>query len=120
MIQHAMSNMPALVGRTSTMGLTQATVPFVAMRVQQGIERAVAEHTGFAQGVNTRSGRVTFDAVIKTLGFDGWDVRREASDPLPRLSPVGKQATTAHARPWPGFCIAEGNGAGSVAVTGRH
>jgi alanine dehydrogenase len=62
--------MPALVGRTSTMGLTQATEPFIAMMVQKGVERALSEHKGFARGVNTRNGRITYDAVAKAVGFD--------------------------------------------------
>jgi len=69
-IHYAVPNMPALVGRTSTMGLTQATEPFVAMMVQKGVERALSEHKGLAGGVNTRNGRITYEAVAKALGFD--------------------------------------------------
>ena len=69
-IHYAVPNMPALVGRTSTMGLTQATEPFVALMVQKGVERALSEHKGLAKGINTRNGRITYDAVIKALGFD--------------------------------------------------
>ncbi|HCY61458.1 MAG TPA: Re/Si-specific NAD(P)(+) transhydrogenase subunit alpha [Oxalobacteraceae bacterium] len=69
-IHYAVPNMPALVGRTSTMGLTQATEPFVAMMVQKGVERALSEHKGLAMGVNTRNGRITYAAVAKDLGFD--------------------------------------------------
>lgn len=69
-IHYAVPNMPALVGHTSTMGLTQATEPFVAMMVQKGIERALREHKGLAHGINTRNGRITNEAVIKAVGFD--------------------------------------------------
>jgi alanine dehydrogenase len=68
-IHYAVPNMPALVGRTSTMGLTQATEPFVTLLVQKGIERALAEHQGLARGVNTRDGNITCDAVAKALGY---------------------------------------------------
>ncbi|MCX6951415.1 MAG: alanine dehydrogenase, partial [Verrucomicrobia bacterium] len=47
-IHYAVPNMPALVGRTSTLGLTQATEPYVAMLVHKGIERALAESAGLA------------------------------------------------------------------------
>jgi alanine dehydrogenase len=67
---YAVPNMPALVGRTSTMGLTQATEPYVAMLVHKGVERALAEHAGLAKGVNTRGGRIVYDAVAKAVGFD--------------------------------------------------
>ncbi|MFO1449202.1 MAG: alanine dehydrogenase [Opitutaceae bacterium] len=68
-IHYAVPNMPALVGRTSTMGLTQATEPFVATMVQKGVERALTEHPLLARGVNTRNGRITYEAVAKALGF---------------------------------------------------
>lgn len=68
-IHYAVPNMPALVGRTSTLGLTQATEPYVAMLVSKGIERALAEHQGLARGVNTENGKITFGAVAKALGF---------------------------------------------------
>jgi alanine dehydrogenase len=68
-IHYAVPNMPALVGRTSTIGLTQATEPYVAMLVEKGVERALAEHTGLAKGVNVRDGRITNDAVASALGY---------------------------------------------------
>ncbi len=61
--------MPALVGRTSTLGLTQATEPYVAMLVQKGIERALTESQGLARGINTENGKITYAAVAKALGY---------------------------------------------------
>ncbi|WP_438483240.1 alanine dehydrogenase [Oleiharenicola lentus] len=69
-IHYAVPNMPALVGRTSALGLTQATEPFVAMMVQKGVERALNEHKGLAKGVNTRNGRIVYGAVSQALGFE--------------------------------------------------
>lgn len=68
-IHYAVPNMPALVGRTSTLGLTQATEPYVAMIVQKGVERALAEHKGLAKGVNTKDGQITYAAVAQALGY---------------------------------------------------
>ncbi len=68
-VHYAVPNMPALVGRTSTIGLTQATEPYVVMLAQKGIERALTEHQGLAKGVNTRGGQLTNDAVAKALGY---------------------------------------------------
>jgi alanine dehydrogenase len=67
-IHYAVPNMPALVGRTSTQGLTQATEPYVALIVQKGIEAALAGHAGLARGVNTRDGRIMNEAVAAALG----------------------------------------------------
>jgi len=68
-IHYAVPNMPALVGRTSTMGLTQATEPYVAMIVQRGVNAALASHKGLAKGINTRDGRITNEAVARDLGL---------------------------------------------------
>ncbi len=68
-IHYAVPNMPALVGRTSTLGLTQATEPFVALIVQKGLARALTEHPGLASGVNTQAGRVVCAAVAQALGY---------------------------------------------------
>ncbi|HYC72561.1 MAG TPA: alanine dehydrogenase [Opitutaceae bacterium] len=69
-IHYAVPNMPALVGRTSTLGLTQATETFVALMVQKGVDRALSEHKGLARGVNTRGGRIVYDEVARAVGFD--------------------------------------------------
>ena len=66
-IHYAVPNMPALVGRTSTQGLTQATEPYVALFAENGIERALSAHKGLAQGVNTRDGKITCEAVAHAL-----------------------------------------------------
>jgi alanine dehydrogenase len=68
-IHYAVPNMPALVGRTSTIGLTQATEPYVAMLVEKGVERALADHAGLAKGVNVRDGHITNEAVASALGY---------------------------------------------------
>ena len=68
-VHYAVPNMPALVGRTSTLGLTQATEPYVAMLVRKGVERALAEHQGLARGVNTENGKITYPAVARALGY---------------------------------------------------
>ncbi|MGH7943976.1 MAG: alanine dehydrogenase [Opitutaceae bacterium] len=68
-VHYAVPNMPALVGRTSTLGLTQATEPYVAMLVRKGIERGLSEHQGLQRGVNTEGGRISYPAVAKALGY---------------------------------------------------
>jgi alanine dehydrogenase len=68
-IHYAVPNMPALVGRTSTLGLTQATEPYVAMLVRKGVERALLEHQGLQRGVNTEGGKIVYPAVAKALGY---------------------------------------------------
>jgi alanine dehydrogenase len=70
-VHYAVPNMPALVGHTSTIGLTQATEPYVVLLAEKGVRRALEEHRGLARGVNTRDGGITNSAVAKALGYQG-------------------------------------------------
>jgi alanine dehydrogenase len=67
-VHYAVPNMPALVGRTSTIALTQATEAFVLTFAAKGVKRALEEHRGLAKGVNTNAGKITNLAVAKALG----------------------------------------------------
>jgi alanine dehydrogenase len=66
-VHYAVPNMPALVGRTSTIALTQATEPYVVMLAEKGIARALSEHAGLALGVNTRDGELVNPSVAHAL-----------------------------------------------------
>jgi alanine dehydrogenase len=68
-LHYAVPNMPAMVGRTSTIALTQATEPFVVQLVEKGAVRALEENRGLAKGVNTREGKVVHPAVARALGI---------------------------------------------------
>jgi alanine dehydrogenase len=68
-VHYAVPNMPALVGRTSTVALTQATEPFVVMLAEKGVRAALEQHRGLEKGVNTRDGQVTNPAVAQALGY---------------------------------------------------
>ena len=68
-VHYAVPNMPALVGRTSTVALTQATEPYLVQMVSQGVATALVAHPGLAKGVNTRDGEITHAAVAEALGY---------------------------------------------------
>ncbi len=70
-VHYAVPNMPALVGRTSTIALTQATEPFVVLMAEKGVRQALDEHRGLARGVNTRNGEIVNSAVARALGYKG-------------------------------------------------
>lgn len=69
-VHYAVPNMPALVGRTSTIALTQATEVFVLNFASKGVKRALEEHRGLAKGINSRDGKITNRAVATALGFE--------------------------------------------------
>ncbi len=70
-IHYAVPNMPAMVGRTATLALTQATEPFVATLAERGLERALTENRGLARGINTRAGRIVNPTIARLLGDHG-------------------------------------------------
>jgi alanine dehydrogenase len=69
-VHYCVTNMPGAVGRTSTYALTNVTLPYVLQLAKKGLERAVRENPGLAQGVNIRQGKVTNPAVAATFGLD--------------------------------------------------
>lgn len=70
-IHYAVPNMPALVGRTSTIALTQATEPYLAKIVEMGMERAFEEDQALREGINVRDGEVVHPVVRKALNSSG-------------------------------------------------
>ena len=66
-IHYAVPNMPALVGRTSTIALTQATEPYLAKLVELGIEKAFKEDRFLRDGINVRNGEVVHPVVREAL-----------------------------------------------------
>lgn len=63
------TNMPGSVARTSTQALTSATFPYLLKLVDKGLKEALKDQ-GFAKGVNTYKGHVTYHAVAKDLGME--------------------------------------------------
>jgi alanine dehydrogenase len=66
---YCVTNMPGAYARTATVALTDATLPYV-LRIANGGLAAVAAEPGFAKGVNTFAGRVTYAAVAEALALD--------------------------------------------------
>ena len=67
-LHYCVSNMPAAVPHTSTMALTNATLPYLLALANQGPVRAARENPASAQGVNTYAGHVTYAAVAEGQG----------------------------------------------------
>lgn len=67
-IHYGVTNMPALVPRTSTFALTNATLPYL-LRLARGVTIALAADAGFAKGLNTTDGKVAHPAVAAAHGL---------------------------------------------------
>ena len=62
------ANLPGAVPRTSTMALTNATLPYVLAIADSGWRAACRRDTALARGVNMVGGRVTYRAVAEASG----------------------------------------------------
>jgi alanine dehydrogenase len=67
-VHYGVANMPALVPRTSTFALTNATLPYVLALADHGVTRAVRDDASLAHGVNVWDGRIVHPAVAEALG----------------------------------------------------
>src|SRR5688572_21232917 len=66
-VHYCVTNMPGAVGRTSTVALCNATLPYSLKIANKGYEKAAAEDPGFGEGINLVGGRVTNQAVAESL-----------------------------------------------------
>jgi alanine dehydrogenase len=62
-VHYCVTNMPAAVPNTSTLALTNATFPYVMKLAQHGAQAAIEIDRGFAEGVNTWRGTLTYEGV---------------------------------------------------------
>ncbi len=69
-IHYGVTNMPGAVPRTSTYGLSNATLPYALKLADLGFEEAVKSDPALAKGVNVYKGRVTYPAVAEAFGLE--------------------------------------------------
>ena len=69
-LHYGVTNMPGAVPRTSTIALSNATLPYVARLAADGIPAALSKNPGFARGLNTWRGTVTYPAVAEAFGLE--------------------------------------------------
>ncbi|MGH7393807.1 MAG: alanine dehydrogenase, partial [Candidatus Rokuibacteriota bacterium] len=67
-VHYGVTNMPALVPRTSTFALTNATLPYALALADKGTARAAREDPALALGVNVWRGRLVHPAVAEAAG----------------------------------------------------
>jgi alanine dehydrogenase len=67
-IHYAVANMPGAVPRTSTIALTNVTIPYALQISNKGIMQAVKENQALKLGVNVAGGSITYEAIAKDLG----------------------------------------------------
>ncbi|AUZ84480.1 alanine dehydrogenase [Methylophaga nitratireducenticrescens] len=62
-VHYCVANMPGAVARTSTLALTNATLPFIRKLAGQGIKAALLDDRHLLSGLNISQGQITHQAV---------------------------------------------------------
>jgi alanine dehydrogenase len=69
-VHYAVSNMPGALPRTSTIALTNATLPYVLQIADKGWQRAMQENAEIRCGANVVRGKVTYQGVADAFHLD--------------------------------------------------
>lgn len=67
-LHYSVANMPGAVPKTSTLALTNVTVPYAVEIAGKGVFKAIEENPGLKAGVNVAGGRITCEGVAAALG----------------------------------------------------
>jgi alanine dehydrogenase len=68
-IHYGVANMPGGVPRTSTLALTNATLPYALQLANKGWKRALRENPALLKGLNIADGKVTYAGVAEAFGM---------------------------------------------------
>ncbi|MEP3296715.1 MAG: alanine dehydrogenase [Pseudoruegeria sp.] len=69
-MHYCVANMPGAVARTSTIALSNATMPFMMALANKGWRQACEDDAHLLNGLNVHAGQLTYFAVGKALGMD--------------------------------------------------
>lgn len=68
-VHYAVANMPGAVPRTSTIALTNVTMPYALQIANKGVIQAITDTPALELGVNVANGEITYEAVARDLGY---------------------------------------------------
>lgn len=74
-VHYSVANMPGAVPRTSTMVLSNATIPYAIQIANKGYKQAALDNEAILKGFNTLDGHVTFQAVAQDQGLEYFDAK---------------------------------------------
>jgi len=69
-MHYCVANMPGAVPLTSTIALTNATLPYAVQIANQGWMQVARENAGIRAGINIVNGRITYRGVAEAFGMD--------------------------------------------------
>ncbi len=66
-IHYGVANIPGAVPRSSTLGLTNATLPYILQVANKGYKKAMEDNKDLAKGLNVEGGKILLDVVADTF-----------------------------------------------------
>lgn len=69
-VHYCVANMPGAVARTSTVALTNATLPYAVAIANKGWKKAMQDSNEIKLGANVIDGKITYKAVAEAFNFD--------------------------------------------------
>jgi alanine dehydrogenase len=66
-VHYSVANMPGAVPRTSTIALSNVTLPYGLLLANKGYRAAITQNRALARGVNVIHGHIVYEAVAKSL-----------------------------------------------------
>ena len=72
-IHYGVANMPGGVPRTSTLALTNATLPYAMQLANKGWKQALRDNPALLKGLNMADGKVTYPGVAEAFGMQHVD-----------------------------------------------
>ena len=69
-VHYCVANMPGAVPKTSTLALTNATLPYAVEIANKGWKKAMQENPEIKFGANVVKGKVTYDGVAEAFGLE--------------------------------------------------
>lgn len=69
-VHYCVANIPGAVPMTSTLALTNATLPYALTLANIGWEKACKEHKDLQKGLNIIKGNIVYKAVAQTFGME--------------------------------------------------
>ncbi|OGU32844.1 MAG: alanine dehydrogenase [Ignavibacteria bacterium GWA2_35_9] len=73
-LHYCVANMPGAVPHTSTLALTNATLPYAVEIANKGFEKAIKTNKEIKFGLNIIDGKIVYKGVADAFGFDYYDV----------------------------------------------
>lgn len=85
-IHYSVANMPGAVARTSTIALTNVTIPYGVQIANKGYKQAALDNKAIARGINIAEGNVTYKAVADAHGYDYIDISDYLNTPSKQVA----------------------------------